>query len=95
MLMSQVQTDMKLVTKQLRLAKVFPLEFATVDTLPIPVVRLLHGHLVAQKYVKEMVISSIRNSLGSKGVGMLQVDMLARLNKPDVFLAGKIVNGEF
>ena len=94
MMLSQVQADMRLVTKQLRLAKVFPLEFATVDTLPIPVVRLLHGHLVAQKHVKEMVISSIRGGLGSKAVGALQVDMLARLSKPEVFLAGKILKGE-
>ena len=91
--MPQTQANLRLVTKHLRASKIFPVEFAHLDTMPFSVVRILHGHLIAQKCVKELVLASIAGKLGKHDVGALQRDINARVTKPDVFLAGRLAKG--
>jgi hypothetical protein len=93
MMLSQVQADLRLVTKLLRNTGVFPLEFVGLDVVPFQLVRCLHAHLLTQRYVQKLVIKSVEDAYGPHGTGALQQSLLARLRKPDVFLVAKIMGG--
>jgi hypothetical protein len=93
MMLSQVQADLRLVTKLLRNTGVFPLEFIGLDVVPFQLVRCLHAHLLTQKYIQRLVIKSVEDAYGPHGTGALQQSLLARLRKPDVFLVAKIMGG--
>jgi hypothetical protein len=93
MMLAMAHASLRLVLRTLRSVYDFPGEFASTEVLPFSVVRFLHSHLTAQKYLKDLVVASVSSTFSS-GQGALQRDMLARIKSPDVFIAGRLARRE-